>query len=56
MAIRDLHPVKDKITTFGSTTFADSPPDHNSATVARLLCAGAIMHTLDGPRRNRPPA
>ncbi len=44
VAIKDLHPVKGEITTFGSKAFADNRPDHTAPTVARLLRAGAIMH------------
>ena len=44
IAIKDLHPVKGEITTFGSKAFADHRPDHTAPAVARLLRAGAIMH------------
>ena len=44
IAIKDLHPVKGEITTFGSKAFAEHRPDHSAPTVARLLRAGAIMH------------
>ena len=44
VAIKDLHPVKGEITTFGSKAFADNRPDHTAPTVERLLRAGAILH------------
>jgi len=44
LAIKDLHPIKDHITTFGSKAFADFRSDHSAPTVARLLRAGAILH------------
>ena len=44
VAIKDFHPVKGEITTYGCKAFADNRPDHTAPTVARLLRAGAIMH------------
>ncbi len=44
VAIKDFHPVKDEITTFGSKIYRDYRPDHTAPTVQRLLDAGAIMH------------
>ena len=44
VAIKDFHPVKGEITTFGSKIFKDFRPDYTAATVDRLLRAGAIMH------------
>ena len=44
VAIKDFHPVKGEITTFGSKIFEDFRPDYTAATVDRLLRAGAIMH------------
>ena len=44
VAIKDFHPVKDEITTFGSKIFEHNRPDYTAATVQRLLDAGAIMH------------
>jgi Asp-tRNA(Asn)/Glu-tRNA(Gln) amidotransferase A subunit family amidase len=43
-AIKDFHPVKGEITTFGSKIYRDYRPDHTAPTVQRLLDAGAIMH------------
>src|SRR5580704_5675048 len=44
LAIKDFHPVKDEITTFGSKIYRDHRPHHTAPTVQRLLDAGAIMH------------
>jgi Asp-tRNA(Asn)/Glu-tRNA(Gln) amidotransferase A subunit family amidase len=44
VAIKDFHPVKGEITTFGSKIFEHSRPDYTAPTVQRLLDAGAIMH------------
>jgi len=44
VAIKDFHPVKGEITTFGSKIFEDFRPDYTAPTVHRLLRAGAIMH------------
>ena len=44
VAIKDFHPVKGEITTFGSKIYRDYRPDHSAPTVQRLLDAGAIMH------------
>jgi Asp-tRNA(Asn)/Glu-tRNA(Gln) amidotransferase A subunit family amidase len=44
VAIKDFHPVKDEITTFGSKIYQDYRPDYSAPTVQRLLDAGAIMH------------
>ena len=44
VAIKDFHPVKDEITTFGSKIYRDFRPRYSAPTVQRLLDAGAIMH------------
>jgi Asp-tRNA(Asn)/Glu-tRNA(Gln) amidotransferase A subunit family amidase len=44
VAIKDFHPVKGEITTFGSKIFEHFRPDYTAPTVDRLLRAGAIMH------------
>jgi len=44
LAIKDFHPVKGEITTFGSKIFEHNRPDYTAATVERLFKAGAIMH------------
>ena len=44
IVIKDFHPVKGEITTFGSRMFENHVPEHSAPTVARLLEAGAIMH------------
>lgn len=44
IAIKDSHPVKDEITTFGSLAFEHNRPMKSVPTVDRLLDAGAIMH------------
>lgn len=44
VAIKDFHPVKGEITTFGSKIFEHFRPDYTAVTVDRLLKAGAIMH------------
>ena len=44
VAIKDFHPVKGEITTFGSKIFENFRPDYTAVTVDRLLQAGAIMH------------
>lgn len=44
VSIKDFHPVKDEITTFGSKIFEHFRPDYTAPTVQRLLDAGAIMH------------
>ena len=44
LAIKDFHPVKGEITTFGSHIFKDFRPEYTAPTVDRLLKAGAIMH------------
>ena len=44
VAIKDFHPVKGEITTFGSKIFENHRPDYTAPTVDRLLKAGAIMH------------
>jgi Asp-tRNA(Asn)/Glu-tRNA(Gln) amidotransferase A subunit family amidase len=43
VAIKDFHPVKDEITTFGSKVFRNHRPDHTAPYVQRLLDAGAIL-------------
>src|SRR5262245_3781503 len=44
VAIKDFHPVKGEITTFGSKIFEGFRPEYTAPTVQRLLDAGAIMH------------
>src|ERR1700730_15456575 len=44
VSIKDFHPVKGEITTFGSKIFEDFRPDYTTPTVQRWLDAGAIMH------------
>jgi amidase len=44
VVIKDFHPVKDEITTFGSKIYRDFRPHYSAPTVQRLLDAGAIMH------------
>jgi amidase len=44
VGIKDFHPVKDEITTFGSKIFRNFKPSYTAPTVQRLLDAGAIMH------------
>ncbi len=44
IAIKDFHPVRDEITTFGSKAFEHFRPDYTAPTVDRLLAAGGIMH------------
>lgn len=44
VAIKDFHPVKGEITTFGSKIFEDHRPTYTAPTVERLFRAGAIMH------------
>jgi Asp-tRNA(Asn)/Glu-tRNA(Gln) amidotransferase A subunit family amidase len=44
VAIKDFHPVKDEVTTFGSKVFEGHRPSHTAPTVQRLLDAGGIMH------------
>ena len=44
VAIKDYHPVKGEITTFGSRVFEHFRPDFTAPTVTRLLQAGCIMH------------
>ena len=44
VAVKDFHPVKGEITTFGSKIFEHHRPDYTAATVERLFKAGAIMH------------
>jgi len=43
-AIKDFHPVKGEITTFGSKIYKDFRPAYTAPTVQRLLDAGGIMH------------
>ena len=43
-SIKDFHPVKGEITTFGSKIYKDFRPTYTAPTVQRLLDAGAIMH------------
>ena len=43
-AIKDFHPMKGEITTFGSKVFEDFRPDNTAPTVERLQRAGAIVH------------
>lgn len=44
VAIKDFHPVKGELTTFGSKIHEGFRPDYTAPTVQRLLDAGAIMH------------
>lgn len=44
LAIKDLHPVKDEITTWGSKIYEGVPADYSLPIVERLLDAGAILH------------
>jgi Asp-tRNA(Asn)/Glu-tRNA(Gln) amidotransferase A subunit family amidase len=44
VAIKDFHPVKGEITTFGSLVYKDFRPDNTAPTIERLFDAGAIMH------------
>jgi Asp-tRNA(Asn)/Glu-tRNA(Gln) amidotransferase A subunit family amidase len=44
VAIKDFHPIKGEITTFGSRLYKDFRPDNTAPTVERLFDAGAIMH------------
>jgi len=43
-AIKDWHPMKGRITTWGSHAFADFLPDNTAPTVERLIDAGVIVH------------
>lgn len=43
-AIKDWHPVKGEITTYGSRIHRDFRPNNTAPTVERLFDAGAIMH------------
>lgn len=43
-AIKDYHPIKGEITTYGSRAFADYRPDNTAPTVERLQEAGVIIH------------
>jgi Asp-tRNA(Asn)/Glu-tRNA(Gln) amidotransferase A subunit family amidase len=44
VAIKDFHPVKGEITTFGSKIYRDYRPNYSAPTVQRLIEAGAIVH------------
>ncbi len=44
VSIKDSHPVRGQVTTFGSKAYRDYRPDHSAPTVERLLEAGAILH------------
>src|SRR6202158_878357 len=44
VAIKDFHPVKGQMTTFGSLIHRDFRPDNTAPTVERLFDAGPIMH------------
>ncbi|MGH7915059.1 MAG: amidase family protein [Candidatus Binataceae bacterium] len=44
VAIKDFHPVRGEITTFGSLIYKDFRPDNTAPTIERLFNAGAIMH------------
>jgi amidase len=44
VAVKDFHPVKHEITTFGSRIYRDYRPDYSAPTVQRLVDAGAIIH------------
>ncbi len=43
VSIKDFHPIKGEITTFGSKAFENFKPDNTAPTVDRLLKAGAIL-------------
>jgi Asp-tRNA(Asn)/Glu-tRNA(Gln) amidotransferase A subunit family amidase len=43
VAIKDFHPIKGEITTFGSKAYADFRPTQSAPTVDRLFKAGAIL-------------
>lgn len=43
IAIKDFHPIKGEITTFGSKAFESYRPTHTAPTIERLLKAGAIL-------------
>lgn len=43
-AIKDWHPLKGEITTWGCKAFADFRPDNSAPTIERLLDAGVIVH------------
>ena len=42
VAIKDFHPVKGEITTFGSKIFENFRPDYTAPTVERLLDPGSV--------------
>lgn len=44
VAIKDFHPVKGEITSFGSKIYANFRPENTAPTIERLFEAGAIMH------------
>ncbi|MBI5614702.1 MAG: amidase [Gammaproteobacteria bacterium] len=44
LAVKDLHPVKGEITTWGSKVYAGVRSEYTAPTVQRLFDAGAIMH------------
>ncbi|BAO94163.1 amidase [Caballeronia insecticola] len=44
LAVKELHPIKDVTTTWGSRIFEGVPADRTLPAVQRLLDAGAIMH------------
>jgi amidase len=43
LAIKDFHPVRGEITTFGSLVYKGFRPDNTAPTIERLFDAGAIM-------------
>ena len=52
LAIKDFHPVRGEITTFGSLVYKDFRPDNTAPTIERLFDAGAIMHCRTTTRRS----
>ena len=50
VAIKDFHPVKGEITTFGSLVYRDFRPDNTAPTVERLFDAGDHALPHDHPR------
>ena len=55
IAIKDFHPVKGEITTFGSLVYKDFRPDNTAPTIERLFDAGAIMHCRPPPQNSLTP-
>jgi Asp-tRNA(Asn)/Glu-tRNA(Gln) amidotransferase A subunit family amidase len=44
LAVKDLHPIKGEITTYGSKVYENTRFDFTTPTVQRLIDAGAIVH------------